>query len=87
MSILKSQDIDSRNFNQATTEKSPLSEPYLQTSKQKDVSRKSVRTQLAEIQHKMDFEAKTKEKNIATKTQSKKAVNKTKNKKSVSKAR
>lgn len=88
MSILKSQDIDSRNFNQAKTEKSPLSEPYLQTSKLKDVNRKSVRAQLAEIQNKMDFESKSKEKNIATKTQGKKAVtNKTKSKKSVSKAR
>ena len=88
MSILKSQDIDSRNFNQAKTEKSPLSEPYLRTSKLKDVNRKSVRAQLAEIQNKMDFESKSKEKNIATKTQGKKAVtNKTKSKKSVSKAR
>ena len=87
MSILKSQDIDSRNFNQAKTEKSPLSEPNLQTSKVKDVNRKSVRAQLAEIQNKMDFETKTKskEKNIATKEQGK--GKKAKSKKSVSKAR
>ncbi len=87
MSILKSQDIDSRNFNQAKTEKSPLSEPHLQTSKVKDVNRKSVRAQLAEIQNKMDLESKTKskQKSIATKGQS--ISKKTKSKKNTSRAR
>lgn len=89
MSILKSQDINSENFTQAKTEKSPLSEPNLKTSKVKeDVNRKSVRKQLAEIQKKMDFESKTKskERSIGTKEHSN-SKKTTKSKKSVSKAR
>lgn len=87
MSILKSQDIDSRNFNQAKTEKSPLSEPHLQTSKVKDVNRKSVRAQLAEIQNKMDLESKTKSKQKSIATQKQGISKKAKSKKNTSRAR
>ena len=58
MQVLKSENINSENFNQAKTEQSPLSEPYSKTSRIVDENRrKSIRMQLAEIQRDMDFKA------------------------------
>ena len=58
MQVLKSENINSENFNQAKTEQSPLSETYSKTSRIVDENRrKSIRMQLAEIQRDMDFKA------------------------------
>ena len=58
MQILKSQDIDPKNFNQAKTEKDPLSEPNSKKSRvQNEARRQSIRAQLAEIQRDIDAEA------------------------------
>lgn len=59
MQVLKSEDINPKNFNQAKTAKSPLSEPYSKTSRIVDENRRtSIRKQLAEIQGEMDLKAK-----------------------------
>lgn len=59
MQVLKSEDINPKNFNQAKTAKSPLSEPYSKTSRIVDENRRtSIRMQLAEIQGEMDLKAK-----------------------------